>query len=485
MSGSWTGPLEKIDEYRWLIPKSFQDGMRVPGLIYTTEQLIKDLRMDQTPVQVANVACLPGILKYSMAMPDIHWGYGFPIGGVAACGLKDGVISPGGVGYDINCGVRLMRTDLCADEIENKMEELLNKLFNNIPSGLGTKGKIRLSNKELREVLVKGSAWAVKKGYGWPEDIELTEGNGCLPGADPDKVSERAMERGRPQSGTLGSGNHFLEVQEVVEIYNPEIADVFGLRKGQVMVMMHSGSRGLGYQVCDDYLKVMGRAVSKYNFSLPDRQLACAPINSPEGKDYFSAMAAAANYAWANRQWLMHWTREVFSDVFAASPEKLGMSLVYDVTHNIAKFEDHEIEGKIQKVCVHRKGATRSFCPGHPDLPEKYKISGQPVIIPGDMGRNSYVMVGTKKAMEETFGSTCHGAGRLMSRTSAMKAASGKQIYDELSNRNILVRTGNIRTLSEEAPAAYKNVNEIVDIVHGAGLSLKVAKLRPLGVIKG
>ncbi|MEW6087444.1 MAG: RtcB family protein [bacterium] len=485
MPESWAGPLEKIDDYRWLIPKTFQAGMRVPGLIYTSEHLIKDIRMDQTPVQVANVACLPGILKYSMAMPDIHWGYGFPIGGVAACGFEEGVISPGGVGYDINCGVRLMRTNLFAEEIRSKLEELLDKLFNNIPAGIGTKGKIRLSDRELRDVLLKGSEWAVKKGYGWTEDVELTEEKGCLRGANPDKVSERAIERGRPQSGTLGSGNHFLEIQEVVEIYDPQTADIFGLQKGQVTVMIHSGSRGLGYQVCDDYLKVMGRAVLKYNFSLPDRQLACAPVNSPEGKDYFSAMASSANYAWANRQWIMHWTREVFGDVFSESPEKLGMSLVYDVAHNIAKFERHEIDGTIKKVCVHRKGATRSFGPNHPDLPEKYKSCGQPVIIPGDMGRNSYVLAGTEKAMCETFGSTCHGAGRLMSRTSALKAATGRQIYDELSRRNILVRTGDLKTLSEEAPAAYKNVNEIVDIVHNAGLSRKIAKLRPLGVIKG
>lgn len=485
MSESWDGPLEKIDDYRWLIPKTFQAGMLVPGLIYTAEHLIKDIRMDHAPAQVANVACLPGIIKYSMAMPDIHCGYGFTIGGVAACGIDDGVISPGGVGYDINCGVRLIRTNLQANEIKNELADLLNKLFNNIPAGLGTKGKLRLSNKELQDILAGGSAWAVRNGYGWAEDIELTEGNGCLPWADPDKVSARAVERGRPQSGTLGSGNHFLEIQEVVEIYNSEIADVFGLQNGQVTIMIHSGSRGLGYQVCDDYLKTMGKVVSKYGFSLPDKQLACAPINSPEGKDYFSAMAAAANYAWVNRQLLMHWTREVFGDVFSASPENLGMSLVYDVSHNIAKFEEHEIDGKTRKVCVHRKGATRSFCPGHPDLPDKYKMFGQPVIVPGDMGRNSYVLVGTKKAMLETFGSTCHGAGRRMSRSMAMKAATGREVYDELSSQNILVRTPHLKTLSEEAPSAYKDVNEIVNIVHGAGISLKVAKLRPLGVIKG
>jgi tRNA-splicing ligase RtcB len=407
------------------------------------------------------------------------------IGGVAAFNMENGIISPGGVGYDINCGVRLLRTNLRLEDVKDKMRQLINGLFSNIPCGVGTKGKIRLSSNELQEVLVKGTKWAVDKGYGRKEDIECTEEKGALPGADPSKVSPRALERGRPQLGTLGSGNHFLEIQLIEEIYEPEIAGIFGLEKGGISVMIHSGSRGFGYQVCDDYLRVMNQAVNKYKISLPDRQLACAPVDSPEGQDYFGAMACAANYAWANRQCIMHWTREVFEKVLARSAEDLGLELVYDVAHNIAKFEEHSVDEKKMKLCVHRKGATRAFPPGHPDVPEKYKSVGQPVIIPGDMGRNSYILVGTERAMKETFGTICHGAGRVMSRHQAIRMMKGRSLDAELESQGIIVRAKGRSSLAEEAPEAYKDVNDVVQVVHQSGLSRKVARMKPLGVIKG
>ncbi len=485
MKEAWSGSLEKIDDYRWRIPRSFDPGMRVPGVIYADENLLKSIRRDQAPLQVANVAHLPGIVKHSLAMPDIHWGYGYPIGGVAAFDMENGVISPGGVGYDINCGTRLLRTNLGLEDVKGRIRQLVDTLFANIPCGVGCKGKIRLSSDEEEEVLVKGAKWAVDKGYGWKEDVEYTEEKGAMPGADPSKVSSRALERGRPQLGTLGSGNHFLEIQLIEEIYEPEAAGVFDLEKGGIVVMIHSGSRGFGYQVCDDHLRVMGQAVNKYKISLPDRQLACAPVNSPEGKDYFGAMACAANYAWANRQCIMHWTREVFEKIFSRSAEDLGLRLIYDVAHNIAKFEEHSVEGKKVKLCVHRKGATRAFPPGHPDIPQEYKSLGQPVIIPGDMGTNSYLLVGTEGAMEETFGTTCHGAGRVMSRHQAIRVTKGRSLDKELESQGIIVRAKGRNSLAEEAPEAYKDINEVVHVVQQSGISRRVARMKPLGVIKG
>jgi tRNA-splicing ligase RtcB len=418
-------------------------------------------------------------------MPDIHWGYGFPIGGVAAFDWQEGVISPGGVGYDINCGTRLLVTNLSTQNLRDKIKNLVNALFQNIPSGVGSKGTLRLSAQELRQVLKEGSTWAVKNGYGRPEDLDCTEDRGCMEGADPGVVSERAMDRGRPQLGTLGSGNHFLEVGFVDEVYNPEVARVLGLRKDQVTVLIHSGSRGLGYQVCDDFLKKMGERVRQLGLELPDRQLACDFIQSSTGQDYFSGMACAANYAWTNRQMLMHWTREVFERVLQMGPKELGMHLVYDICHNIAKREFHIIDGERREVCVHRKGATRAFPPGHPALPEVYRKVGQPVLIPGDMGRYSYVLVGTERAMEETFGSTCHGAGRVQSRTQAKKASKGRDLHRELEDRGIYVMAASRATLVEEAPEAYKDVSQVVEVVHQAGISSKVARLRPWGVVKG
>lgn len=479
--------LEKIDNYRWKIPSSYKPGMKVPGLIFASEALLPGISNDKAPEQVANVAFLPGIVKYSLAMPDIHWGYGFSIGGVAATDPQaHGVISPGGVGYDINCGVRLLRSDLTEKDLKPRLEDLINSLFGNIPCGVGSSGNIRVKDKEESEIFLKGAGWAVQKGYGIKEDLECTEDNGYIKGADPDKVSDRAYERGRKQSGTLGSGNHFLEIQVVDEIFDEKVAASYGIFKGQITVMIHSGSRGLGYQVCDDYVKSMVRCLGKYNINVPDRQLACAPIDSPEGGAYLSAMKCAANYAWANRQCLMYLARMVFEKVFNKSWSSLGLSLVYDVAHNIAKMERHKVDDKEKVLCVHRKGATRAFPPGHRDLPERYKETGQPVIIPGDMGSCSYVLSGAQGAMEETFGSTCHGAGRRMSRSAAIKKCSGRRIDRELFEKSgIIVRTKGRSTLAEEAPEAYKDVEAVVNVVHSAGISKKVARMKPLGVIKG
>ena len=486
MSAGLMAMLTRIDDYRWEIPITYKPGMRVPGLIFSDEQMLRHIQDEQSLEQVANVAFLPGIVGRSLAMPDIHWGYGFPIGGVAATRVDDGVISPGGVGFDINCGVRLLRTNLTEKEVKPRIERLLADLFINVPSGLGSKGKIRLKGNEIDKLLLKGAGWAVAAGYGEPEDLEFTEDNGCLKGADPDKVSFKAKTRGTPQSGTLGSGNHFLEIQVVDEVYDAGIAQAFGIEeKGQILVLIHTGSRGFGHQVCDDYLKTMGTAVRNYGIDLPDRQLACAPVNSPEGQSYLAAMACAANYAWANRQCITHWTRESFSRVLGKSPRDLGMRLVYDVAHNIAKIEKHQVEGKKLTVCVHRKGATRAFPAGHPDIPEAYRKVGQPVLIPGDMGRYSYVAVGTEKAMEETFGSTCHGAGRAKSRSAARRSISGADVAAELAAKGIAIQVANIASLAEEAPAAYKDVADVMRITDAAGISPKVIKARPIGVIKG
>jgi len=482
----WQGQLIKIDDYRWEIPRTYKSGMRVPGLIYASEAMLESIQREQTIEQVANVAFLPGITRFSFAMPDIHWGYGFAIGGVAAMSVKDGVISPGGVGYDINCGVRLLRTDLSEDEVRPKIKQLIDGLFRNIPSGLGSEGKIKVSRKELNELMVEGSRWAVRHGFGSEEDLDVTEESGCMKGADPSKISDKAIKRGEPQVGTLGSGNHFLEVQVVRKIFEPKIASVMGINEiGQVSVLIHTGSRGFGHQVCTDHLRVMEEAVSKYGIKLPDRQLACAPIESNEGKDYLAAMACAANYAWNNRQCIAHWARESFSKVFGKSPEELGIEQVYDVAHNIAKIEKHMVNGQELKVCVHRKGATRAFPPNHKDIPHRYQEIGQPVLIPGDMGRCSFIAVGTRKAMEESFGSTCHGAGRMLSRSAAKRSLRGKDVARELEGRGITIKTGDIPSLAEEASKAYKDVAEVIDVVHQAGISKKVAMAVPIGVIKG
>lgn len=481
---SWKGQVKKIDGYRWLIPKSYKEGMRTDGLIYATEEIMQDL--DESLEQVANVAFLPGIQGKSMAMPDIHWGYGFPIGGVAATSVEDGVVSPGGVGFDINCGVRLLRTDLTEKEVKPKIGELVDRIFYDVPSGVGSEGKIRVSESELAQVMKKGAKWMVEHGFGWAEDIEVTEQNGMMENADPSMVSNKAVQRGRPQLGTLGAGNHFLEVQVVEEIFDEDAAEAFGITgPGQITVMIHTGSRGFGYQVCDDSLIVMQRAIQKYKINIPDKQLACSPIKSEEGQKYLAAMSCAANYAWANRQAIAHWVREAFEQVMGAGAHKLGMRQVYDVAHNIAKIEEHEVDGKKMKLCVHRKGATRAFGPGHPDIPQKYRAIGQPVIIPGDMGRYSYLLVGTERAMRETFGSTCHGAGRVMSRNEAIKKGKGQNIQQMLAEKGITVRAASRGTLSEEASFAYKDVADVVEAAHGAGISRKVARMRPLGVVKG
>jgi tRNA-splicing ligase RtcB len=486
MSEIWQGPIEKIDDYRWRIPKTYKGGMRVPGIIYADEKLLKDIRHDKAAEQVANVAFLPGIVNASFAMPDIHWGFGFPIGGVAATDIEEGgVISPGGVGYDINCGVRLLRTNFSHEEIQDKIKDLAHALFAMVPSGVGSKGDIRVSAKEEREILIKGSGWAVKNGYGTQEDLECTEENGAIQGADPQAVSERAYERGKAQSGTLGSGNHFVEVQVIDQLYDAALCDEFNLDLGQVMVMIHSGSRGFGYQICDDYVKSMIRCLQKYQIDVPDHQLACAPVKSPEAQEYLASMRCAANYAWNNRQCLMHLARKAFEKVFAMSWQKMGMSLIYDVAHNIAKIEKYTVNGKEKMLCVHRKGATRAFGPGNPELPERYKKTGQPVIIPGDMGRNSYLLVGTQKAMDDTFGSTCHGAGRLKSRTQAARTIDFSKLMKELDAKGIVVLASGKGTILEEAPQAYKDVNEVVDVVHNAGISKRVCRMKPLAVIKG
>ncbi len=450
--------------------------MRVAARIYADERI----------KQVCNVATLPGIVKYSLAMPDIHSGYGFPIGGVAAFDYQEGILSPGGVGYDINCGVRVAKTSLELKDIENKIRKIVESIFKNVPSGLGSSGAIPKQNaKELKEIMVKGAKWAIEKGYGTAEDLDYCEEKGQIAGANPDVISQRAIERGLDQVGTVGSGNHFVEVDYVDEIYDTKAASILGISKNQILIQLHSGSRGFGYQICDDFIKIMRSAASKYKIEIADMQLACAPIQSPEGKKYFAAMACAANYAWANRQTIMYLTGEAIRKALEISKSNFGFSLIYDVAHNIAKIEDHNVDGVIKKLCVHRKGATRAFGPDNPALPPKYKKIGQPVLIPGDMGTCSYILVGNEKAMRETFGSTCHGAGRLLSRTAAKKTASGRNIEKELESKGIIVRSDSKATLLEEIPEAYKDVSIVVDVVHKAGLATKVARLKPLCVAKG
>jgi tRNA-splicing ligase RtcB len=483
---TYHGPLEQVDEYCWRIPKSYKPGMRVDGLIFANERLLEQIKQDQAPEQVANVAFLPGIQYASLAMPDIHWGYGFCIGGVCATDPDEGgVISPGGVGYDINCGVRLVRSNLFYQDVKPHLRTLIDELFRQVPTGVGKSGRYHFDKKELRHLLAEGPSYLVQRGLATPRDIDYTEARGRLDGADPDAVSDRALARGAEQCGTLGSGNHFLEVQVVDHIFDEEAARQMGLEKDMVCVMIHSGSRGLGYQVCDDALHMLRKAPEKYGIVLPDRQLACAPVNSPEGQQYIAAMRAAANFAWCNRQLLMAQTREVFEKVFGRPWTELQMNLVYDVCHNIAKFEEHTIGGQRKRVWVHRKGATRAFPPDHPEIPAAYRKIGQPVIIPGDMGRASWVLVGQPGSMAKTFGTTCHGAGRAMSRTAAVKEASGRRIDKELEAKGIIARAQSHKGLAEEQPKAYKNVDDVVEVVDRAGLSKKVARLRPIGVIKG
>jgi len=477
--------LKKITDEVYEVPVGYRPGMKVPGRIYVDEALLRDLESGAVD-QVANVACLPGIVKYSMAMPDVHLGYGFPIGGVAAFSSDGGVISPGGIGYDINCGVRLLRTNLDISDVKPHIEKLIDAAFRNVPSGVGSKGKVKLSRSEIDEVLEEGARWAVRNGYGWEQDLDRIEENGSMDTADASKVSERAKQRGIPQLGSLGSGNHFLEIQYVDKIYDPQTAKVMGIeREGQITTMIHTGSRGCGHQICSDYLKVMEASVKKYRIPIPDRELACAPVGSSEAESYFAAMSAAANFAWGNRQMIMHWVRESFEQVLGQSAESLEMELVYDVAHNIGKREVHKVDGEQMELYVHRKGATRSFGPGSDAIPEEYKEIGQPVIIPGDMGTASYLLVGTERAMEETFGSTCHGAGRFLSRAKAKRKYYGQQVQSELRSKGIIVKAASMPVIAEEAPGAYKDIDRVVDVCERAGVSRKVARLKPLAVAKG
>jgi len=476
--------LVKLSDHLWEIPKT--GAMLVPGRVYASAKMIEAMREDPALTQVANVACLPGIVGYSLAMPDIHWGYGFPIGGVAAVDAHEGVISPGGVGYDINCGVRLARTHLHFNSVEPRIEQLADALFAKIPAGVGSAGAIPgLSIEQLKEVVSEGAKWALRNGYATERDLEHTEEGGRLVGADPDRISERAYKRGSKQLGTLGSGNHFLEVARVDEIYDSKLADGLGLELGQVTVLIHSGSRGLGHQTCDDYLKLIVGAMARYEINLPDRQLAAVPISSTEGQAYLAAMAAAANFAWCNRQVMMHIAEQAFLEALSITPRELSFKLVYDVCHNIAKFEEHTVDGRKRLVCVHRKGATRAFGPGHPALPETLRPLGQPVLIPGDMGRYSFIMVGLETAMRETFGSSCHGAGRLMSRMKAKREAGGRDLRAELNALGVTVRAHSRAGIAEEMPQAYKDVAEVVEVVEAARITRRVARLKPFAVIKG
>ncbi len=473
--------VTRLSEYEWEVPAGTVPGMRVPGRFFLSDSLYKSLESGAVQ-QLANVATLPGIIRYSMGMPDIHWGYGFPIGGVAAFERDTGVISPGGVGFDINCGVRLLSTPLTTGDLDHR-RELIETLYNAVPTGVGAKGPLKLSIGDLEDMMAKGAAWPVNQGYGLQADLEHCEERGCMVQADCQAVSAKAKQRGMPQSGTLGAGNHFLEIQVVKEIYDPDATKAYGIHPGQICVMIHCGSRGLGHQTCTDHLKVLEGATKRYNILLPDRQLACAPLSSPEGTAYFGAMAASANYAWANRQMIMHTTRTVFEKMYGIDYE--SMHLVYDVAHNVAKMEEHSYEGKRIAVCVHRKGATRAFGPGSPDLPSGYAKTGQPVIIPGSMGASSYLLRGTTTAMERTFGSTCHGAGRILSRSAAKKTINGAKVKTSLSREGIIVRAPNDSAIAEEAPGAYKPSAEVVHIVNALGISNLVARLEPLGVIKG
>lgn len=475
--------LQQTGPATWEIPASGR--MRVPARIHATEAMLESILSDSAPEQAANVATLPGIVKASLAMPDIHWGYGFPIGGVAAFDMDEGVVSPGGVGYDINCGVRLMACSLKREAVQPRIEVLMNALFRAVPSGVGEGGAIKADRKALKRVASEGSRWSLEKGFGTESDLANTEEGGCMAGADPDAVSDKAWDRAGDQLGTLGSGNHFLEIGYVAEIYDEVAARVFGLEKDAITVSIHCGSRGFGHQVCDDSLAGMDRAAKKYGIVLPDRQLACAPVRSPEGQMYLKAMRCAVNYAFANRQAIAHLVREAMAKALSTTPEWLRLRTVYEIAHNIAKVENHMVDGTERQLCVHRKGATRAFGPGHQAVPSAYRAVGQPVLVPGDMGRCSYVLVGTEKAMLETFGSACHGAGRLMSRQKAIRQSQGRNLIRELAEAGVTVRAHDRRTIGEEMPEAYKDVSQVVDACVVAGIARKVALLKPIGCVKG
>ena len=478
--------LEKISPVKWRLPRRYKPCMRVDGIIFASEDLLQDRGGGTDPLeQVANAASLPGVVRASYAMPDIHYGYGLPIGGVIATAGDTGVVTPGGVGYDINCGVRLLTSTLSVADVRPRLRDIVSALFQRIPCGVGCRGKIKLSPSRLADLLRKGSGWVVDQGYGQTSDLERTEAGGRLDDANPDVISSKAIQRGLEQVGTLGAGNHFVEVQFVEEVYDEAVATAFGLFKDHVTVMVHSGSRGFGHQVCTDALGMLANAFPKFGIDIPDRQLICAPTDSREGKQYIEAMSCAANYAWANRQCLGFWAIQAFEEALGVGPAQHGLSLLYDVAHNILKRETHDVDGKQRTLMVHRKGATRAFPSGHPELPTRYRPVGQPVLIPGDMGTASYVLVGTETAMQETFGSTCHGAGRVLSRHQAIKKAKGRQIDRELEKQGIIVRSASRKTLAEEMPAAYKDIDEVIRAVHETGISKRVARLKPIGVIKG
>lgn len=479
-------PLEKIDEFTWKLSKSYKNSMLVDGIIYADENLMQNIAEDRTLDQLANVASLKGILSKAIAMPDAHEGYGFPIGGVAAIDTEKGVISPGGVGFDINCGVRMIRSNLRIEDVKPHMKEIVNLLFKNVPSGLGSRGQLRVTESQLREVMIGGLKWALENGYAWETDIEHCEENGAMENADPSKVSPMAIKRGIPQLGSLGSGNHFLEVQVVNKIFDERTAKAFGIEEeGQITVMIHTGSRGFGHQIASDYLKTMERAMKKYGIKVPDRELSCVPFNTREGQDYLNAMACAANFAWTNRQMILHWVRESFEEAFKQSAEDLGLRQIYDVCHNIAKIEEHIIDDVKRKVVLHRKGATRAFPPGHPDVPSDYRNVGQPVLIPGTMETASYLLVGSEKGMEISFGSTAHGAGRLLSRKASIKRYWGETVKEEMKKAGIIVKAAKMKVLAEEAGGAYKDVDNVAKVSHEVGIGKYVAKMRPLGIVKG
>ena len=483
----WMKVLRQIDDNVWEIPETYKPGMRVPGMVFGDDRLLQLMTEGRELEQVANVAFLPGIVGRSLAMPDIHWGYGFAIGGVAATAVdQDGVVSPGGVGFDINCGVRLLRTELFDADVRPRLRELMDTLYHRVPTGLGGGGRLRLSRSEVDEVLRQGATWSVSHGYGDPDDLEVTEERGCIASADPEAVGDRPKNRGANQLGTVGSGNHFLEVQAVDEIIDPEAASIMGIHQaGQVLVLIHCGSRGLGHQVCTDSLKIVEAASDRYGIQLPDRQLAAVPVKSPEGQSYLGAMRAAANFAWANRQCLAHWTRLAFEEVLGSPWKELGIWQVYDVCHNMAKIEEHVVDGRPMSLCVHRKGATRSFPAGHAEVPHRYREIGQPVLVPGDMGRYSFLAVAGPRAMERSFGSTCHGAGRAASRAKAKRLLKGRDVRQELEDQGVIAIGHHWASLAEEAPIAYKDVADVMGVADRAGLSSPVVRMRPMGVIKG
>ena len=492
----WDGPLEKISDYTYRIPRSYRGDMNVEGLLIASEEMLESIKSDNACEQIVNVSTLPGLAGPSMAMPDIHWGYGFPIGGVAATFVDEGgVVSPGGVGFDINCGVRLLVSGLRAEHVRPRRKELANRMFENVPSGVGSKAKIRVDHKQLEKILTTGAEWAVGEGYGRDEDLLHIEEGGNIPGADPGKVSAKAKKRGLPQVGSLGAGNHFLEIQEVVDIFDGPAASKMGIEEtGQVTVMIHTGSRGFGYQVCQDHVNELSKGFrkegkgfksDKWGFTIPDRQLVAAPLDSSEAQAYLGAMKAAANYAWTNRQLITHWVRRSFEEVLGPDMIDDDLGIVYDVAHNMAKIEEHSVDGSRKKLCVHRKGATRAFGPGNPALPPDYSEIGQPVLIPGDMGTSSYLLSGTSEAERSTFGSTCHGAGRVMSRSKAKRSFGSRDVTSWLEGRGIYLRANSEKVVREEAPDAYKNIEDVIEAAHGSGISRKVARMKPIAVVKG